>query len=495
MALMEEHLVTCGTAKIRARLPADRTRIIPGPPPSATPLPDSAADFRRALEHPIGMPPLGDLVGKGARVTIGIQDGRQPSYHPDDEDLRILGLPILMELLQQQGVRPEDIHVKVANALHRMWTRKELTQILGPRLPYTLGGRLSCTDAADPGQYVALGMTRRGLEVMVHRAVLESDLFIFLSAPTSFFAGGWKSILVGMGSWESIRYHHRPWPFASGHSVQDPRNSSFNKLLNEMGALIDAELERRGRPPVLKVEGVLTTGTPQRFAAIDAGRITPVREMHLDLMIAQLVIDVEGQTDVLLVGMPDGDGYSRLSVFNPIHCRNRALSGLFGAYHEEPLVRRGGILVVANPFEPKWSLLNHPSYHALYHDVLPATQDPVEVWDTHAEEYAHRPEFVHKYRHGFAYHGAHPIILYGQGLYALSHLGGVFAAGVPTEHAETARRVGFEPFPTVEAALGEAEARLGRQCTISYHPHLAARSYYTRVHGDGAPRDDHAASG
>ena len=58
-----------------------------------------------------------------------------------------------------------------------------------------------------------------------------------------------------------------------------------------------------------------------------------------------------------------------------------------------------------------------------------------------------------------------------------------------------ARRVGFEPFPTVEAALGEAEARLGRQCTISYHPHLAARSYYTRVHVNDATGDGHNVRG
>jgi len=114
--------------------------------------------------------------------------------------------------LQQLDVRPEDILVKVANALHRMWTRKELTHILGPRLPYTLGGRLSCPDASDASQDIELGMTQRGMEVMVHRSVLESGFFIYLSAPTSFFAGGWKSILVGMGSWESIRYHHRPGP-------------------------------------------------------------------------------------------------------------------------------------------------------------------------------------------------------------------------------------------------------------------------------------------
>lgn len=485
MAQTQEYMVSCGTGKIPARLPMERTRIVPGPPASAAPLPDSEAAFRNALANPVQMPPLDKLVSKGAKVTIGIQDGRKSNYHPEDEDLRIIGIPILLDLLQQYGVKPQDIRIIVANALHRRWTRKEITHILGPRLPYTLGGRLSCTDATNPDDYVHLGMTRRGMEVTVHRAVLDSDLFIYLSTPSGFFAGGWKSIMVGMSNWASIRYNHRPWPFASGHSVQDPRNSSFHKLMNEMGAVVDAELERRGRPPIMKVEGILTTDIPQKYAAIAAGLITPVREMHIDLSISQLVTEVEGQTDVLLIGMPDGDGYSRLSVFNPIHCRNRALSGLFNAYHENPLVRQDGILIVANPFEPKFSLLNHPSYHALYHDVLPVMKDPVEVWDTHAEEYAHRPAFVHQYRNGFAYFGAHPCILYGQGLYALNHLSGIFAAGVSREHEEVARRVGFEPFPSIEAALGEAESRLGKDCTISYHPHLETQGYFTRVHVNG----------
>ena len=486
MSRARETMVSCGTTKQPAHLPAERTRIPPGPPPSAPPLPDAAAAFRRALANPVGMPPLEKLVTKGAKVTIGIQDGRATHYHPEDQDLRILGLPILLGLLEQYGVRPEDIQIKVANALHRMWTRKEMTHILGPKLPYTLGGRLACIDATDMSQFVPLGMTKRGMEVMVHRSVVESDLFIFMSTPQGFFQGGWKSILVGMSNWESIRYHHRPWPFASGHSVQDPKNSSFHKLLNEMGALVDAELARRGHPPIMKIEGVLTTTKPQKFAAIDAGLITPVREMHLDTLISELVTDVEGQTDVLLVGMGDGDGYSRLSIFNPIHCRNKALSALFNAYHDNPLVRKDGIFIVANPFEPKFSLLNHPSYHALYSDVLPTTTDPVEVWDTYSEEYAHRPEFVHKYRTGFAFHGAHPCILYGQGLYALNHLSAVFAAGVPKENEGVARQMGFEPFPTIDAALAEASARLGKGCTITYHPHLEEQTYFTRVHVEPA---------
>jgi hypothetical protein len=38
--------------------------------------------------------------------------------------------------------------------------------------------------------------------------------------------------------------------------------------------------------------------------------------------------------------------------------------------------------------------------------VLPTTRDPVEVWDTYAEEYARRPEFVHKDKNGVAVHEA-----------------------------------------------------------------------------------------
>jgi len=475
MAKMTEYAIPSGTGAVLAQLPDERTRIIPPPPPPLPALENPEAELRRALAKPVGMEPLQKLIGKGSKVTIGMQDG-------GFRDLRELAIPVLMDELQKLGVEPKNVQFIVANALHRKWTKKELTHTLGERLPYTLGGRLVCIDSSKKEDFEYLSMTDRGLEVFVHKSVLESDLFIYLAGTMGFFGGGWKSILVGMSNWESIRYHHRPWPFARGHSVNDPKNSSFHKLLNEMGRLIDGELSRRGHPPILKIEAVMTSETPSRIAAIDAGLITPVREMHIDMLLKQMVVDVEGQTDVVVFGMTDGDGYSRLSTFNPIHARNKALAGMFGTFQEKPLVREGGIEIVVNPFEPKFSELNHPSYIELYNKVLPYMKDPVEVWDTYSEEYANRPEFVHKYQHGFAFHGSHSIILYGQGLYPLRHLGAVFAAGVSKEHEEVARRIGFEPFPTVEAAVGEAEARLGKDCTITYHPELSKRGYYTRVH-------------
>ena len=121
MSRTQEFMVSCGTAKVPANLPVERTRILPGPPPSQTPLPDAADRLRQALANPVGLPALEKLVGKGSKVTIGIQDGRATHYLPEDQDLRILGLPILMELLEQYGVRPENIHVRVANALRSIF--------------------------------------------------------------------------------------------------------------------------------------------------------------------------------------------------------------------------------------------------------------------------------------------------------------------------------------------------------------------------------------
>ena len=74
MAETKEFMVSCGTGKIPARLPAERTLVPSGPPLSATPLADAAASFRQALANPVGMPPLEKLVGKGAKVTIGSGD-------------------------------------------------------------------------------------------------------------------------------------------------------------------------------------------------------------------------------------------------------------------------------------------------------------------------------------------------------------------------------------------------------------------------------------
>ena len=117
-----------------------------------------------------------------------------------------------------------------------------------------------------------------------------------------------------------------------------------------------------------------------------------------------------------------------------------------------------------NPCKREFDAINYPSYVEIFEKLLPEIKDPFELWELYAEEYAHRPEFIHKYRYGFGFHGVHPLILYGQGAYGLRYVGRVFLAGAVDFDA--ARLLGFEPFATVEEALTEAENHLGKDCSI-----------------------------
>jgi hypothetical protein len=456
--------VLCGDRQIAATLP-ERTRVIRAPDPLPA-LPDPARTLREVLASPIGMEPLARLVGPKARVTIAFDDPAKPLYPTKGGDFRALAIPVILDELERAGVERHRVRLLCANALHRQWAPSELARILGPRLVRAFGTRrLRCHDAEDPAGVVPLGETARGMEVEVNRAVVESDLLVYVGVPATPFNGGWKSVAVGLSTWRSIRHHHRPYREARGISTQDHQRSSFHKLMREMGNVIEGALAPHGTR-VFLVEGIVSSAMPPELCGVVAGEIEEAHRAALVLLDRQFALPVTGQADVVLYGLPNNDYYSRYSVFNPILLRNLALSYAAGSYQGMPLARQGGIAIFVNPCRRQWSAQNHPSYIELFDRVLPRTPDPFDVWDKHAEEFAARPEYVERYRTGYGFHGSHPLILYGQGAYQLRHLSRVFLAGA--EEPEVARRLGFEPFPSVEEAIAEAERTLGADCSITY---------------------------
>jgi hypothetical protein len=234
--------------------------------------------------------------------------------------------------------------------------------------------------------------------------------------------------------------------------------------MREIGHVIEAALAPRGTR-ILLVEGIVNSSIPHELCGVFAGSIEEAHRASLTLMDRQFALAVTGQADVVIFGLPNNDYYSRYSIFNPLLLRNLALSYAAGSYQGMPLARAGGIAIFVNPCRRQWSAQHHPSYIELFDTVLPRLSDPFEIWDLHAEEFAHRPEYVHRYRYGYGFHGSHPLILYGQGAYALKHLSRVFLAC--PEEPEVARRLGFEPFPTIEEAIAEAERSLGRDCSVT----------------------------
>jgi len=456
-----ERTLLFGDDAISVSLPDD-ARILTAPAP-LPPLDDPEAAVRAALSEPVQHEPLEKLVGPGSKVTIAFDDLTIPVVPMAPPDFRGLIIPILLETLHRAGVRPEDVRLIVANALHRKWTRSELATALGPILSLLPPQRLYNHDACDPEQLVFLGETERGFEVEVNRAVTDSDQLIYVNCTPSPMNGGWKSIVVGLSTFRSIRHHHRPFPFARGHSIMDPERSAFQKLLAEMGAVVTRELDAKGRR-LFSIECVLNGAVPGRLAGVFAGHTPDVHRETLALLATQQSLPVDGQSDVAVWGLPDRDPYSALSRINPILVANLACSYAFGLYTQRPLIREGGVAIFANPVEVAFER-HHRSYPELFDGILPRTTDPFAIWDEYAEDFAHRPEYVHAYRYQYSFHGAHPLFLWGQTAFARRHCSRIIFAG--GKDPEAVERMGFNWAPSVEDALAMASAELGRQPSVS----------------------------
>ena len=450
---------------IDVSIPA-RTRVIRAEPTdSPPPIPDLDSTIREALANPIAHDPIPKLVGKGAKVTIAFDDTGVPLTK--SPDFRQVAISILLEELQKAGVALQDIKLLCANALHRKRTRGELAPIVGERISVLWSPqRLYCHDAEDKENLVFVGETKRGHEVEVNRAVIDSDLLIYVNVTETPFSGGWKSIAVGLSSFRSIRHHHRPFPYASGKSVMDPKVSSFQKLIWELGAVIENHLAQKGRR-IFSLESVVKASDPPEVTAVFAGHTPDVHVHTLDALNNIQVIDVEGQSDVGVFGISSKTGYCQNSFINPLLVVDKGFESTYGMFQNRLLIRPGGILILAHPCPYQFDDLRHPSYREFFDRLIPISLDPYELWNLFADYFAHRPEYIHKYRYGYGYHGAHLFFMWNTRGAPSRHLGGTFLAGA--EDFDVARRIGFEPFATVEDAIAEAENRLGKDCSITFH--------------------------
>ena len=162
---------------------------------------------RDALEHPLGLLPIRDLVRPGSRVVIAFDDPTVTSFGP----IRRVAIEGVLTQLAAAGVRESDVQLICANALHRKFTRDELATIIGQALVDRFGERLFCHDAEDAANLVYFGATEHGYDVELSRHAVDADLCVYINAGLHLgFSGGWKSVAVGLSTWRSIRHTHHP---------------------------------------------------------------------------------------------------------------------------------------------------------------------------------------------------------------------------------------------------------------------------------------------
>ena len=465
MANTRSEYIAYGDGYLKAQVP-ERTRTLVAKRPLPA-IPDIEVAIREAIYNPIAHEPLRKLVGPKARVTIAFDDASGSYFQTQRADVRRLAIELLVEELRGAGVELRDITLICAQGLHCKLSRTEMETFLGRRLVLQFGyNNLYCHDAEDPQQLIHLGYTQRGFDVEVNRAIVDSDQFIYLNTMWAPFNGGWKSTAVGLGTFRSIRHHHRPWPTAGGHSVDDPKNSSFKKLVWEQGMVIQKALEEKGRR-ILTVETVYDNAEPKKdLIAVHAGHPTEVHPHTLKAIEDQLVVDVEGQSDILVAGIADSsECYSKFSTINPILVANQAMANTVMQFQQMPVVREGGIAILVHPFDGQFDRRRFAPYVEFYDELLSQELDPYWLWENYVEDFAHRPEYIYGYRYGHAYHGAHPFFMWNSTGVPRQYLSKIYFAGV--KDPDAASRCGFDAFATVEDAIEAAEAELGRTASIT----------------------------
>jgi hypothetical protein len=491
------------------RLPIG-SRIIYPPEPVAA-LADPEAAIRHALDNPEGdSAPLRALLRPGMRLTIAFDDISLPLPPMKAPDVRQRVIEAVLDLAAEAGV--DDVVLVAALALHRRMSDDELRHALGRRVfdAFAPHGLLTQHDAEDPTNLVHLGLTDEGEDVEINKRAAESDLLVYVNINLVPMDGGHKSVATGLASYRSLRHHHNVRTMQNSRSFMDQHRSELHSSNWRMGRLI-----RAAGVKVFQIETTLNTNTfpdqfgflqkrewewswrdragyaatagaldrtpnqlarsifhsirsPHDMASVQAGEVEAVHERTTTNIYRQQLVAVEGQTDVLTMGLPYICPYNVNSIMNPILVACLGLGYFFNMYRGKPLVREGGVLIMRHPTPWAFNPVHHPSYIDFFEQVLAETTDPLELEAKFEESFATDPWYIHLYRTGNAYHGVHPFYMWYWCAHAMQHLGAVIIVG---GERRAVRRLGFKPASTLSDALEMASDVVGPDPSIT-HVHM-----------------------
>lgn len=492
-----------GDRLIEVDLP-EGTRVLYSKPPIEA-LKDPDAAIRYAINHPLGSDPLYAKLRPGMSVTIAVDDISLPLPPMRRPDVRERVLNIVLDLLADHGV--EDIEIIIATSIHRRMTAPEVRRMVGDRVFNAYWPRrLYNHDAEDSSNMVELGTTDHGEVVELNRRAVESDLIIYVNLNFVPMDGGHKSVAVGLCGYKSLQAHHTPKVMRDCHSYMDPKRSGLATSVERMGRLANQKLDvftietvvnnrmfdrplefltkneddLNGRERALMKGLVASTArlpqaarqaifsrVPSPFGIIGvfAGATEVVHEKTLQRCYDQYLVPVQEQSDVLIAGIPYISPYNVNAFLNPLLVTVLAQGYLFNFYRGAPLVKKGGTLIIFHPCTDKFDHVQHTSYIDFVHRLLPETRDAMELHRRYERKYASDPALIEMYRHGNAYHPAHPFFMWYWGEAGRQHLGKVIVVGADNEYIP--KLLGYQTAVNIEDALYQARGGAQRSLSIT----------------------------
>jgi hypothetical protein len=439
------------------------------------------------------------------KVVIALDDISLPLPPMRKPDIRERVLTIVLSLLADHGV--EDVEIIIATSLHRRMTASEVRHIVGDKIFEAYWPkRLYNHDAEDPKGMKEVGTTEHGEVIELNRKAVESDLVIYVNLNLVPMDGGHKSVTVGLCGYKSLRAHHNPQTMRNCHSYMDPAKSELATRVNRMGKVtnkalnvftIETTINNRmfDRPFEFlhKNEDDLTQGertalnglrftldklpqgarqaifervpSPFGVTGVFAGETEAVHQHTLARSFEQYMVPVKGQADILVTGIPYISPYNVNSFLNPLLVQVLAQGYLFNCYRGQPLVKKGGTMIITHPCTDKFDRDHHAPYIEFVHNLLPETRDAMELHKRYEAKFAANPAYIQMYRTGHAYHPAHPFFMWYWGEAGRQHVGRVIVVGADNDYIP--KLLGYETARTMNEALEMAKTTAAGQTLSS----------------------------
>jgi nickel-dependent lactate racemase len=445
--------VDYGESKLEISVPENSAIIRCEDPP---PLSNPEKAFRQALENPIGMLPLRELVHKGSKVTVAF-DAPPRSGAP-----KRLFIPILLEDLQKAGVPKKNVSLLCASGTQWKRTRKELYDHFGSALfEQFWPNQLLTHDCSQ--DLVYLGESELGDHVEFNKAIEDSDLLIYLGTIGMINWGGvtGTGVVIGLGSARSIRSTHT-WVIAHPDSCHgDPRKS----LYMQHKQAIHAQIEKATGKKIFYADAIVNT--KQEICSVFVGHCPEINEPEWRMAEKFFRVPTP-QADVLVVGLPIGQLYGE--THNPILALTY-MTMVMRTWIHKPVLKPGGVLIGLVKCNGTINKERRPSDQEAW-ELFGKVHSALDLFDFE-DEFLTREDYLYRYRHCHAVHPIHPFWMFYEDQYLLDHAGKVIFAG--QVNPEAVRKLGCTPARDFDHALGMAEQIVGNNPTVVVVPDYMSR--------------------
>jgi hypothetical protein len=468
------------------------------PRPSGDQIADVGAAVRDALRFPLAGEPLEAVVPRAGRITVVVEAPALP-LPSAARDPRQAAIAAAVDELERLGVPSARQTILVAGGLARRPSHRDLELLVAPEFARRFHGRVEVHDAEAP-ELVPVE-SRDGTPFRVHRALVEADAVLAVTAAETVLHGGPSALLSASGPEELRR--------AGAESLLETSTSSGWKLARAL----ERELARR--LPVLGVSLVLNEfslggalrGYPQDTAAVDRVTGSPlprffswlparIRERvlhslpveasaaaafagpcsvaHAEALLRGIELrsaDLERRLDAICIGIPSTTPYLPRERPNPLLAAHLGLALALRLWRDAFPIVDGGTAILLHRFHRQFAHPTQQPYRRLF-DATRLGREPELLAE--AERTAASDErALAAYRDGRACHPLLPFADWDACRPALGRLGAVLIAGC--RDAVAARQLGFVPTHGLGAALEMAHGRAARPPRIGY---LLAPPYF-----------------